>query len=129
MLTDKEYEREELKRHFAFVASIESAPIADRREAMKSWQAALKDVSLLRSRVEWLIEGCYGYGSCLLAARIIAQKRGNKVAAIGQLIAAVEWQCPASYAVKAWKVLTAKQREAANKAIERAMKTSPVITV
>ena len=51
------------------------------------------------------------------ARQILEWKRGNRTAAISLLLAAVEWQCPAGEAVKAWKALTPSQQARLESAI------------
>jgi len=45
----------------------------------------------------------------------------GKVAALGQMIAALEWQCPADFARKAWNLLNPVEQTAVNAAISTAI--------
>ena len=126
--TQAEYEMRERQRHLAKLAEVEHAPLVDRRDSRVQFTVALKDPALIRERVEWLIEGCYGWGACDHAKRILSWGvRTNKPAALCLLIAAVEWLCPNKFAVEAYKSLTPRQQRLVTKAIERAMKTAPAI--
>ena len=112
--TQVEHEAHEAALHRAELQRIEAAPLHERQEARAEWLAAMQaDPQLIRERVLWLIQGAYGKGSWDAARRILgASKRTNKVAQLCQLIAALEWKCPSTFAVLAWHGLTAEQKEA-----------------
>lgn len=94
------------------VRRIESATLEDRKEGFSEWLDALQnDPDIVIERIEWLIDGNYGFGSYELAREVIGNKRMNRSAWLGQTIAALEWQCPNDYARKAWNKLTAEQQE------------------
>jgi hypothetical protein len=100
---------------------IEKAPLAERREARDDWRkSCLSELDIIAGRVGWLFEGCYGKGAYDEAWRI-AESRGNRVAAIGQLIAALEWHCPAAFAREVWRGLTVAERGSVDAAIMGAM--------
>lgn len=101
---------------------VELAPLADRRAARKAWGSALLDPDLLYERACWLLGGNYGYGAALAAAEIQAQKRGNRTAALAQLLAALEWQCPPGFAREAFVKLGKAAQRRANAAMNRALK-------
>lgn len=102
---------------------IERAPLADRREARTEWAEALKTPALIRERVEWLLDGCYGKGAYDRAHEIRnGSARMNKTAQLGQLIAALEWQCPSAFAREAWNGLAFEEQLAVTEAIQEAMK-------
>ena len=126
--TQREYEAQQARLLGAQLHAVDTAPLAERREAREAYREAMAEThAIIGERVEWLIEGCYGYGACDAAARILAAKRGNKVAQLGALVAALEWRCPAKFANQAWNTLTPKQQAAVTRAIVRAMKTAPAV--
>jgi hypothetical protein len=98
---------------------IETASLADRRAARADWAEALHDPALVAERVRWLLDGSYGRGAYDRAWAIArASARSNKVAQLGQLIAALEWQCPAAFAAAAARRhCTVDQLRAVNAAI------------
>lgn len=116
-MTNTEYERNERKQLNAQIKNVENALLQDRREARREWFEALTDEKLIRERLNWLLGGNYGKGAHDRAHEIKEQKRGNRVAAIAQLLAAVEWQCPASFAREAWNCLNKAAQKAINAAI------------
>lgn len=101
-----EYEAREAADHRRFLAELDRGSLAERIEARNEWREAMERYrDTIAERIGWLFQGSYGKGAMDEAHRIAAQKRGNREAAMGQLIAAVEWMCPASEARKAWHQL------------------------
>lgn len=124
MTTELQYIYKEREDHFHRIGEIEKAPIADRRAAKAEWRAALADLHLIKERIDWLLAGHYGKGAHMVACQILAMnKRANKVAGLAQLIAALEWRCPAKMARDAWKELTGVQQIAVNDAIKAVIET------
>ena len=124
--TQAEYEHREARMHAKHLDQIAKAPLADRRLARDRWARAIaEDPDLVGERAEWIFNGSYGYGACQAGKRIQTGTGRNKPAALGQLVAALEWMCPAPMAAAAWKQLTAKQQKAVNAALTKALKTEP----
>jgi len=111
------YHEQEMARYHREVQERESAPLADRREAKADWTSLLKDAEALAVRCNLLLNGSYGYAQHFLAMRIVENKRMNRVAGIGQLVALWECQCPQREAIAAWKSLTDGERAAADAAV------------
>ena len=94
---------------------VESAPLADRKEAQADWiDAMINCPETVSERVSWLIDGNYGAGSYSRALQIVQNKRMNRVAALAQMIAALEWRCSNVFARSAWNKLTAEQQNKVN---------------
>ncbi len=74
---------------------------------------------LVAERVDWLIDGNYGYGEMMLAKQVVASPRMNQVAALTQLTAALEWKCPEDRARSAWKRLTPAQQHRLDQSVRR----------
>jgi hypothetical protein len=128
--TQAEYEQQEALMHQKRLDEIEQAPLDGRRDAQTAFFAcAISDPATIGERIEWILSGSYGFGACKAAAGIVAQKRGNREAALCQLVAALEWMCPRNFAVQAYKSLTVKQQKEVNAAIRRAMKTEAAVNV
>ena len=88
------------------IGAVEKAPLDDRREAGKEWAQALKDTpEIVIERIEWLLEGNYGWGSYEVARETVTHKRMNRAAWLGVTIAALEWQCPNDRARAGWNKL------------------------
>jgi hypothetical protein len=126
--TQAEYEAREARDLARKLAEIDAAPLSERKEAKAEYASALTDPELIQERCEWLLNGSYGFGACKAAARIQAQQRGNKAAALGLLVAALDWNCPARFAAAAYRELTSKQKKAIDKAIAKALKTQAATT-
>lgn len=117
--TQKEYEEREAADLRRKLAEVEAAPLADRRAAAADYARTLtENPDIVAERVDWLLLGSYGYGSYRAARRILADKRTNRVAQLGQMIAALEWLCPNARARQAYNGLTVKQQADINKRIE-----------
>lgn len=133
--TQAEYRATEMARHHKFLTEIAAAPLADRQEAREDYRRLLlsagdeDDNATLEARARWLLEGCYGYGPAVVAARIQAMKRGNRTAALGFLLAAYECRCPAPFAVRAWASLPPGARRRADAALRRALKAEASVTL
>lgn len=123
MLTQSQYEANEALRLQAELTQISKAPLSDRQAARKEWLDALvNDSDLIRERISWLFEGCYGKGAYDAAWKIAeSSERNNKTAQIGQLIAAMEWRCPPDFARKAWVSLTPERQRLVNVVIQSAI--------
>lgn len=122
-MTDTAYQMAELARLGRQLTDVETQPLAHRQAARQAYHEAMRDdPDTVAERVGWLIAGNYGFGACLRAKRIKeARANANRVAQFGQLIAALEWMCPAGFACQAWGRLTAAQRERVNAALLRAI--------
>ena len=125
--THAQYAANERSMLYLKTQECEAQSPADRREAKADFAEALLDVDLIETRVHWIFEGCYGWGATDRALAIREQKRGNRLAALGQLLAVLDWNCPQREAVAAWKSLRPAQRLAADRAIARAMKSAPTV--
>jgi len=114
-----EYENSERRRAMLDEQRIERAPLADRREAQADFLAAMaSDPATVAERISWIIEGNYGHGQMLMARQVVASPRMNREAALTQLVAVFEWQCPRRMAVEAWKKLTPAQKKALAAAVD-----------
>lgn len=113
MESQEEYEARERQEHLRLVWALRGAPLAERKAARAEYLEAMRNErDIIAERLQWLFQGAYGKGSQLEAERIRANSRMNREAALGQLLAAVEWQCADSEARKAWAELTAEDQEA-----------------
>ena len=113
------YESSESRRAMLDEQRIERAPLRDRREAQAAFlEAMASDPAVVAERIAWLIDGNYGYGQMQMARQVVASPRMNREAALTQLVAVYEWQCPRRMAVDAWKKLTSAQKKALSAAIE-----------
>ena len=95
--------------------------LADRKEAQRDFREALLDTRLIAERTRWIFQGCYGWGATDRALSIREMKCGNRVAAIAQLLAVLDWNCPGREAAAAWNSLDERDQLAVNAAILHAM--------
>jgi hypothetical protein len=122
-MNDETYKANEARRLNAQLADVEGASLADRREARADFADLLTTPDILVVRVRWLFDGNYGFGAMMRAREIIA-RRGNQIAAISQLIAALECFCPAAFARQAHKDLSQAQQAAIDTAIASEIATA-----
>ena len=108
--TQAEYERRERQMFHTQLREVETAPLADRREARKDFQQALETPDLVAERINWLLAGDYGKGAYDAAREVLRRPRTNQVAWLTTTIAALEWRCPQKFAVEAWKKLSSAKR-------------------
>jgi hypothetical protein len=113
-----EYERRELAEANQQLRAVEKAPLADRKEAAASFFETMRDrPEVVGERVGWLLDGNYGYGSMLLAKRVLSSPRMNRAATLTHMVAAFEWSTPGAMARAGWKKLTPSQQGALDRAV------------
>jgi hypothetical protein len=119
MIDDKTYELNELQRLGKQLSDVESASLADRKASAAVWYDAMSQTpETVVERINWMLDGSYGFGAYVMAVRIATGgKRLNKAWRLGTLIAMLEWSCPAQMAVKQYKRLPVDKQEALNVAI------------
>ena len=124
--TQAEYEARERAVHHETIRRIEAAPLADRIAAQADFRNALDFPARISERVEWIMGGCYGRGAQMAAQAIVSHRYMNRVAALGQMVAALDHGCTADRARKAWLMLDDTRRAEVNAAIIRAMESATV---
>jgi hypothetical protein len=125
MESQQQYEARSLREAAAHEREIDSAPLADRKEAQAAFLEVIRDdPALVAERISWLIDGNYGYGEMLKAKQVVAMPRSNRIAALTQLIAVYEWMTPRSMAVAAWKKLTNAQKQELDRMVEVVIKAA-----
>jgi hypothetical protein len=118
------YEARERTRYHQQRSEVECDPLSDRQAARTDWLEAMRDTpQIVAERVSWLLAGDYGYGAMHVAREVATNTRMNRVAGLGQMIASLEWRCPAVFAIGAWKQLTTNQQNAVTREIQRAINT------
>ena len=126
MMTETQYRTNERAKLARRIADIAAAPLRDRQMARIDFGRLLNEPEHLRETIEWIFAGNYGVAEMWLAREIMAQTRSNRIAALSQLAAALECQCPPNFARDAWLELPTGAQTAANDAIARAMDSAPV---
>lgn len=116
--TQAEYEDREARLYFKQLEAIEQAPLSERKEGQASFFDALQDPAHIAERVSWLFNGSYGWHSYKISRQIAANKRMNRVAALSQMVAALDHNCPVVFARQAYLKLRPDQQEAVNQAVQ-----------
>ena len=117
-----EHEHRERASALGRLAKLKKQPLADRKEAQASFFEAMRDdPALVAERLEWLLNGSYGYGEKMLATQILKSPRMNRSAALTQMIGAFEWMAPNDMVIAAWKKLSASEKAALETAVQGAI--------
>ena len=123
--SQSEYERNELAEANHKLREVDRAPLAERKEAAAEFLAAMRDhPAVVAERIGWLLDGTYGYGSMLMAKRVLGSPRMNRPAALTHMIGAFEWSTPGAMAIAGWKKLTKAQQVALDKAVLATIKSA-----
>ena len=111
------YTEYEARQHIAHVKRNKSAPLAERKEAQADYKNILLDPEHLNTLAGYLMDGNYSYHAAYIAQTNATNKRMNRSAMVGTLLAEYECNCPARHAAAAWNELTKDQQAAATKAV------------
>lgn len=114
MLSHDEYLKNERRRFVARRRGWEKAPLADRKAAAAAYGDLLRNPAALAERLGWLRSGNYGAAEKAAADALLANKRLNRSAHLGCLLAGVEYQCPLRGAAAAYKALTVAEKATAD---------------
>jgi hypothetical protein len=116
-MKDQQYEMNEARLLAKQLDYVRLASLNDRKAARAEMLEAMRDdPATVAERVSWLINGSYGYGACR-KAKTILESRGNKPAALVQLVGALEWSCPERFTAEAWNQLSDAAKAALNQAV------------
>lgn len=115
--TISQYELNESLSLMATLQRVEKSPLADRNQGKDEYRTMMIAApEIIKERIQWIIDGNYGYGAMKSAERSI-QSRGNKIAQLAILVAALEYGCPSRMAAEAFNSLSKDQQKAINAAI------------
>ena len=110
--SQQQYETQEILRAQGEMERLKRAPLSDRKEAAQSFYETMRDdPATVAERLGWLFDGNYGKGQQLMAQQILKSPRMNRAAALTNLVAAFDWQCPQDMVAAAWKKLTKPQQK------------------
>lgn len=93
-------------------------PLSIRQANRKEYAKDLHDTRLIVQRIEWMLDGNYGFGAYLICQDIMSRPRMNRVAALSQMIGGLEWKCSAVEARKAYLSLDTAAQDRINTAIQ-----------
>jgi hypothetical protein len=125
MASQHEYEQREIREAHAQQRAVSKAPLAERKEAQHEFFEAMRDrPRIVGERIGWLLDGNYGYGSMLLAKKILHSPRMNRIAALTQMVGVFEWQCPEDMTRAAWKRLSPGEKHELARAVEHAIESA-----
>jgi hypothetical protein len=117
MNTPLTYTEYEARQHVAHVKRNEHAQLIERKEAQADYKSILLDPEHLNTLAGYLMDGNYSYHAAYIAQTNASNKRMNRSAIVGTLLAEYECNCPARHAAAAWNELTSAQQAAATVAI------------
>lgn len=120
--TQQEYEAREFRQAQRKEHEVEHAPLSERKEAQSEFLSVMRErPDIVAERIEWLLEGNYGFGQMKMAQGIADSPRMNREAGLTQMIAVYEWNTPRRMAVDAWKKLTSAEKSKLSKAVAKAI--------
>ena len=122
--TQAEYEARERAMFQKQIQATVEAPLADRKESAKDWRETIEAFgagNYLKERTFWLLQGAYGFGSYQAAHDVARNKRVNRAAWFGQMIAALDHHCPPASAAAVFVSLPCDRQERINAAITTAI--------
>jgi len=134
--TQQQYERTERTREQAFHNQLAAAPLSDRQEARADYTEALEAMAALElgrhtgredffdrviDGIGHVIAGNYGIAAYLMVREALGNKRMNRAAYLGTMVAAHEFNCPADFARGAYTSLSPVQQASVNAAFARAI--------
>lgn len=118
-----EYESNERRMVRSKEIEVDRAPLSQRKEAQAELLVAMKDhPEIVAERIDWLLDGNYGYGLMVIAKEILGSPRMNREAALTQMIGVHEWGSPRVMTVAAWKKLSSTQQGKLSKIIDHVIK-------
>lgn len=120
-MDNTEYDNREMARASHRLYEIEKATLHDRQEAKRDFADSLTIPGRMGERVDWLLNGSYGYGEMLLAHRLFLSPRMNHVAALSQFIAAWDHQCPSGFARAAYRDLPKAEQDRLNAEVRQSI--------
>lgn len=117
MISQKQYEANELARFRRDLERVEGAPLVDRQAARDEYAAATPED--LKRATSHLLGGDYGFGPYHAAqTQVLGHKRRNQVAQLALWVAAIEYGCPATFARGAFRKWSPAKQAAVTAAIE-----------
>ncbi len=115
-ISNEQYEYNERHRHNTKMRYIDEQSPAEKDEAKTEYYNAMaNDHCHLIQSLDYLTNGDYGKGALLALESFATNKRMNHIAALSQLLGALEFRCPPAMVKNAWRMLTPKQKAKINK--------------
>lgn len=116
--TQKEYEDREAMEFIRQRNAPNELPRMERKETSAEFAKDMaNDPALVATRVSWLLNGSYGYGSYQAARKVAANTHMTREAWMVQVIGAIEWQCREVDTRRAFNAMTKAQQKALTVAV------------
>ena len=112
MNNDIQFMISEYRKHSKTVERSKDQTIADKRICAEEYRKKLVDPDWFISAVDNIISGNYGEYQYIKALEVFPNKRMNRLAYFGQLVALLDHNCPAYYARKVWNGLSVAEQTA-----------------
>jgi hypothetical protein len=124
-MSDHAYEQRERQIFHSDLTAVDRASLSDRKESCALFTEIMREQpDLVAERIGWLLDGNYGYGAMQAAKEVLKHKRMNRRAWLTHTIGALEWRCPQRMAIEGWKKLTAAEKKALDRAVDRAIESA-----
>lgn len=110
----KDYEDRELKSAWKHYLEIEKSPARERIDNYNNlFESCKSNPDLIGERINWLLNGTYGFGEMRFAENIIERSK-NPNPMLFDAIGHFEWYTSSYYIRKAYKTLTKKEQDRLN---------------
>jgi hypothetical protein len=121
-MNNTQFMMNEYRKHAKTVKRSENQTIADKRICAEDYRNKLLDPDWFINSVDNIISGNYGEYQYIKALEILPNKRSNRLAYFGQLVALLDHNCPAYYARKVWNSLSVSEQTAIESAFNELLK-------
>ena len=111
-MNKKEYHEAEMNRYARDMRRIEKQSLADRQAARADVLESMRDPEYIKTALDYIFVGNYGYAQMCRAKEIIGNKRMNRASALMNMIGQSDNMCPPAFTVQAYKKLSSEERSA-----------------
>ena len=114
------YEQQEINRYYTQAERAGEAPLHERQAARSDYRAATP-TDIERS-AEYILSGDYGAGPCFYARHhILGRPRMNQAAALAQMVACLDHNCPPAFARQAYNGWDGAKQDEVDRRIKQAI--------
>tara|TARA_R110002012_G_C11409374_1_gene586813 strand:+ start:300 stop:686 length:387 start_codon:yes stop_codon:yes gene_type:complete len=121
-MNNTQFMMNEYRKHSKTVELSKDQTIADKRISADEYRKKLLDPDWFINSVDNIISGNYGEYQYIKALEILPNKRSNRLAYFGILVALLDHNCPAYYARKVWNGLSVSEQTAIESAFNELLK-------
>ena len=121
-MNNTQFMMNEYREHTKTVNWSKNQSTTDKRICASAYKERLLDPIWFIESVENILNGNYGPYPQSKALEILPNKRSNRLAYFGQIVALLDHNCPAYYARKVWNSLSISEQAAIESAFNELLK-------